>query len=76
MSTEPQSPELSEAKREIEALRRQLLDRGAFGELVGNSAPMREIYSLVEQVAPSSASVLITGESGPAKNSSPARFIS
>ena len=48
-------------------LRRQLLDRGAFGELVGNSAPMREIYSLVEQVASSSASVLITGESGTGK---------
>lgn len=67
MSTEPPTPELSEAKREIELLRRQLLDRGAFGELVGNSAPMREIYALVEQVASSSASVLITGESGTGK---------
>lgn len=59
--------ELTEAKRENELLRRQLQDRGAFGELVGNSAPMREVYSLVEQVAPSSASVLITGESGTGK---------
>ena len=59
--------ELTEAKRENQLLRRQLQDRGAFGELVGNSAPMREIYSLVEQVAPSSASVLITGESGTGK---------
>jgi DNA-binding NtrC family response regulator len=59
--------ELTEAKRENEWLRRQLQDRGAFGELVGSSAPMREIYSLVEQVAPSSASVLITGESGTGK---------
>ena len=67
MSTESPIPELSEAKREIELLRRQLQDRGAFGELVGNSAPMREIYSLVEQVASSSASVLITGESGTGK---------
>ena len=67
MPTEIQPPELSEAKREIEVLRRQLLDRGAFGELVGNSAAMREIYSLVEQVASSSASVLITGESGTGK---------
>jgi len=67
VTTEPQAPELSEAKREIEALRRQLLDRGAFGELVGNSAAMREVYSLVEQVASSSASVLITGDSGTGK---------
>ncbi len=59
--------ELTEAKRENELLRRQLQDRGAFGELVGNSVPMREIYALVEQVSPSSASVLITGESGTGK---------
>jgi DNA-binding NtrC family response regulator len=59
--------ELSEAKRENELLRRQLQDRGAFGELVGKSEPMRAIYSLIEQVAPSSASVLLTGDSGTGK---------
>jgi DNA-binding NtrC family response regulator len=59
--------ELADAKRENELLRRQLQDRGTFGELVGNSPPMREIYALVEQVAPSSASVLITGDSGTGK---------
>ncbi|MDQ2974586.1 MAG: sigma-54 dependent transcriptional regulator [Acidobacteriota bacterium] len=67
MSTGFQPPELDKAKREIELLRRQLQDRGAFGELVGSSAPMREIYSLIEQVASSSASVLITGDSGTGK---------
>ncbi len=59
--------ELNEAKRENERLRRQLQERGAFGELIGSSAPMREIYYLIEQVAPSSASVLITGDSGTGK---------
>jgi DNA-binding NtrC family response regulator len=59
--------EYGEARRENEALRRQLRDRGAFGELVGASPSMREIYALIEQVAPSSASVLITGESGTGK---------
>ncbi|MEP6740879.1 MAG: sigma-54 dependent transcriptional regulator, partial [bacterium] len=59
--------ELRQARRENEVLRRELQDRGAFGELVGSSATMREIYSLVEQIAPSSASVLITGESGTGK---------
>ena len=59
--------ELAEARRENEVLRRELQDRGAFGELVGSSPAMREIYSLVEQIAPSSASVLITGESGTGK---------
>jgi DNA-binding NtrC family response regulator len=59
--------EFAEARRENVALRRQLRDRGAFGELVGTSDPMRQIYALIEQVAPSSASVLITGESGTGK---------
>jgi DNA-binding NtrC family response regulator len=65
--TEEPIIEFTEAQREIEVLRRQLQDRGTFGELVGNSTAMREIYSLVEQVASSSASVLITGESGTGK---------
>jgi DNA-binding NtrC family response regulator len=59
--------ELSEARRENEILRRQLRDRGAFGELVGNSEAMQRVYALIEQVASSSASVLITGESGTGK---------
>ena len=59
--------ELTDARRENEVLRRELQDRGGFGELVGSSAAMREIYSLIEQIAPSSASVLITGESGTGK---------
>src|SRR4026209_2167235 len=42
-------------------------DRIAYGELVGSSDSIRKIYTLIEQVAPSSASVLITGESGTGK---------
>src|SRR5437660_1139994 len=59
--------ELAEARRENEILRRQLRDRGAFGELVGDSEAMQNVYVLIEQVASSSASVLITGESGTGK---------
>jgi DNA-binding NtrC family response regulator len=59
--------EYAEARRENLALRLQLRDRGAFGELVGASEPMRQVYALIEQVAPSSASVLLTGESGTGK---------
>src|SRR5260370_3848368 len=59
--------ELSETRRENEILRRQLRDRGAFGELVGNSESMQKVYLLIEQVSSSSASVLITGESGTGK---------
>src|ERR1043165_9640735 len=66
-STLDQTTELEEAKRENELLRRQLQDRGAFGELVGTSDSIRKIYTLIERAAPSSASVLITGESGTGK---------
>lgn len=59
--------DLALTKRENERLRRQLQDRGAYGELVGNSDSIRRIYTLIEQVSPSSASVLITGDSGTGK---------
>ncbi len=67
LSVLERASELADARRENEILRRQLRDRGAFGELVGNSEAMQRVYSLIEQVASSSASVLITGESGTGK---------
>ncbi len=48
-------------------LTRDLADRGQFGGLVGSSPAMRNLYRLIEQAAPSRASVLITGESGTGK---------
>ena len=59
--------EFSSARRENAVLRRQLRQYGAFGEMVGNSDEMREIYTLIEQVAPSAVSVFVTGESGTGK---------
>ena len=50
-----------------ERLERQLSSQGVLGELAGASAPMREIFSLIRQVAPTTATVLITGESGTGK---------
>jgi two-component system response regulator AtoC len=37
------------------------------GEMVGQSAPMKEVYSMVSRVAPTSSTVLIRGESGTGK---------
>ena len=54
-------------ERELEANRRRLRDVGVLGSLVGSSKSMREIFRLVEMVAPSTASVLITGDSGTGK---------
>ena len=53
--------------RETERLHRQLSQKGFLADLVGVSKQMREIFSLIQQIAPSSASVLITGESGTGK---------
>jgi DNA-binding NtrC family response regulator len=56
-----------ETMREVKSLRRQLREHGTFGSLIGNSPEMRKIYQVVEQAAPTAASVLITGESGTGK---------
>jgi DNA-binding NtrC family response regulator len=50
-----------------ERLERQLSNTGLLGEMVGSSPKMREVFSLIQQVAPSRAAVLITGESGTGK---------
>jgi DNA-binding NtrC family response regulator len=52
---------------ELEVARRRLRETGVLGRLVGNSRSMREIFGLIEQIAPSNVSVLITGESGTGK---------
>jgi DNA-binding NtrC family response regulator len=56
-----------QTERQLEATRRKLRDTGILGPLVGSSKKMREVFSLVEQVATSNVSVLITGESGTGK---------
>ena len=54
-------------QQEVTVLRRQLQERGRFGTMIGTSVLMRQVYQLVEQAAPTGASVLITGESGTGK---------
>ena len=53
--------------REVKVLRRQLRDQGSFGPMIGSSTQMRKVYQVVEQAAPTQASVLIWGESGTGK---------
>ena len=54
-------------RAELEATRRKLRDTGSLGQLSGASRKMQEIFRLIEMVAPSTASVLITGASGTGK---------
>src|SRR6201998_1504865 len=60
---------LSKARdaQNLALLQRQLRDAGRLGELVGGSKPMQEVMRIIEMAAPSSASVLITGETGSGK---------
>jgi DNA-binding NtrC family response regulator len=41
--------------------------RDRLGALVGRSAPMREIFTLLDRIAPTDATVLLTGETGTGK---------
>jgi DNA-binding NtrC family response regulator len=54
-------------RAELEVTRRKLRDAGSLGSLIGSSKKMQEIFHLIEMVAPSTASVLITGASGTGK---------
>lgn len=51
-------------KEEVEV---PLSKRTHFGKLRGRSEPMREVFGLLERVAPSEATVLIQGDSGTGK---------
>lgn len=53
--------------REVASLTKELRAAGRLGELVGASKPMQEVMLLVEMAAPTTASVLITGETGSGK---------
>ena len=52
---------------ENRSLKKALSDRQRFDVLVGKSPRMQEVYSLIQQVAPSKSTVLINGESGTGK---------
>jgi DNA-binding NtrC family response regulator len=54
-------------QQSVAALTRQLRDAGRLGTLVGASREMQEVMRQVEMAAPSTASVLITGETGSGK---------
>lgn len=57
----------SRLAEETERLQRQLQYQGVLVDLVGQSGPMQQVFSLVRQVAPSKAAALVVGESGTGK---------
>src|ERR671914_454219 len=53
---------------ENRALRQNLQARSnSFGEIIGRSSPMRQVFDLIIQAAPSRTTILIDGESGTGK---------
>ena len=55
------------ALQKMDELKRDLALRGVLGDLVGISPAMQKLFSIIRQVAPTSAPVLISGESGTGK---------
>ncbi len=54
-------------KQENAELRAQLRDRYRFDSVIGQSAPMQQVFSTLELVAPMNSTVLIHGETGTGK---------
>src|SRR2546423_3769582 len=54
-------------KSENAYLRSQLEERYQFGGILGRSRPMQALFQLLETVAPTSSTILITGETGTGK---------
>lgn len=54
-------------QREVKHLRREVWEYKKFGELIGQSLAMQEVYRLIEAVSGNRSNVLITGESGTGK---------
>ena len=52
---------------ETRFLRERVDDKYRFENIIGRSSEMMEVFRLVEQVAPTQASILITGDSGTGK---------
>jgi DNA-binding NtrC family response regulator len=59
--------EKGEALREVTRLRKRLKEVWGVGRLIGRSKAMQEVLHLIDLAAPTSASVLITGETGTGK---------
>jgi len=53
--------------KENTRLRKEMFDRTGYSGMVGKSKQMQQVYELIEKVAPTPSSVLITGESGTGK---------
>jgi two-component system response regulator HydG len=56
-----------ELEAEVKRLRREVTERTTFGEILGASTAMQAVFDMIERVADSDATVLVTAESGAGK---------
>ena len=59
--------ETKRLREEVEQLRREVRAYKKFGELIGQSPAMRQMYLLIAAVSANKSTVLVTGESGTGK---------
>ena len=64
---DPKQSEEEKLKHENIALREEINKAALFDEIVGTSSALQRVLSLVAKVAPTNASVLVTGETGTGK---------
>lgn len=62
-----EAKELAEKRSNPSSAERVVRKPGTLGQMVGSSAEMKAIFTLIEKVASSNVSVLVTGESGTGK---------
>ena len=54
-------------QKEVKYLRERIEERFDFGKMIGKGKGMKEIFGLIQQVAPSKSTVLVMGERGTGK---------
>ena len=57
----------TELQQQVESLRDELRSLGHFGKMMGGSLAMQQVYDMILRVAPTEATVLVTGETGTGK---------
>ena len=59
--------QLAHVRRDLKQVRAELRGHFGYSGLVGTSAPMRKLYSLIDRIKDTDVPVLVTGESGTGK---------
>jgi len=59
--------EVARKERRLDHLTRELAERFSYGNIIGKSPPMRELYRLLDKVSNTESTILVTGENGTGK---------